>query len=210
MLFASKLKIGLTLMLAVLLLLCFVILFLYLLFVGPIFWISGDPVSARPPGLPTSELLLSETPFPDGWQIDPPSERDISPSQSSRTLGRIGISGNVLQDVFYYRTEKDAAAKFQRYKETEPDTFTAPTEIDYRSPIADEQYLYCGADHRNITGCVAARRYGNYFIYFYFDLDQGYNDGLSSIEEVEPILQALDELVAERLSIPLSIEEANP
>ncbi|MCL4871886.1 MAG: hypothetical protein KJ063_23250 [Anaerolineae bacterium] len=81
--------------------------------------------------------------------------------------------------------------------------FQPPPEISYRSPIADEQYLGCGVDV--VPGCRAGLRYGQYFIYFYFDIDGGKGDGLQ-IEEVEPILRAMDERASLLLGIPLEAE----
>lgn len=195
-----RFKLGLVLVVATLLLSgCF----------GVPYSLSGDPIPVNPPDVPTSDLLLDESPFPSGWQIDlcePYCDRDRFLGESSRTFGRIGIPGHIIQDVFYYRTERDAEAKFQRYDETTG--HSPPPEISYLSPIADEQYLRCGVDKRSgIENCRAARRYGNYFIYFYFDLDQGYDDGLPSIEDVEPILRAMDERVSEQLGIPLPLDD---
>ena len=163
----------------------------------------NDPKPANPRGVPTSELLLDESSFPPEWIIhicQPHCE--ISPSKSSRSFYRIDFPGHVLQDVFYYRTERDAKAKFQRYDETTGGSY--PSGISYLSPIADEQYLRCRISEQNdIKECRVARRYDNYFVYFYFDIDAGYHEGLPSIQDVEPILQALDELIAEQLDIPL-------
>ncbi len=208
MLLTSKLKARLVFVIVVLWLLCFAVPFFYWVFVGPVFWITNDPIPVNPPKTPTGDLLLDEMPFPPEWQIgvcEP--DCNLAPSQSSRTFYRIGFPGHVLQDVFYYRTERDASTKFERYYETGSGTFTVPVKINYYSPIADEQYVYCGIVERNgIKVCQAGRRYGNYFIYFYFDIDTGDNDGLPSTKDIEPILQALDELVSERLDIPLPNE----
>ena len=171
---------------------------------------SSDPVPVNPPGIPTSGLLLDDLSFPPGWKaVNCEPYCDLSLKESSRTFGREGMPGRVVQDVFYYRTERNAEAKFQRYLETTGHSY--PSEINYLSPIADEQYLRCGIVERNdIKICQAARRYGNYFVYLYFDIDMGYDDGLPTIEDVEPILRALDERVSERLDIPFPAEEENP
>jgi hypothetical protein len=98
-----------------------------------------------------------------------------------------------------------AQTKFQTYREVEfrelqsPNrTFRPPPEITYRSPIADEYYLGCGIDE--VPACRAIMRYGNYFIYFYFDIDDGQGDGLK-MEEVEPILRAMDARVTSVLGV---------
>lgn len=166
----------------------------------------GDPVPVEPPDISISDLLLDTASFPPGWQIDSCVPYCSSPpGEASRTFGRIDLAGHIIQDVFYYRTERGAKVKFQRYLETT--SLPSPPELSYQSPIADEQYVQCGIVERNgIKVCQAGRRYGNYFIYFYFDIDTGDNDGFPSTKDIEPILQALDELVSERLDIPLPDE----
>jgi len=126
--------------------------------------------------------------------------------------------------VFYFESEWAAKRKFQRYKETDLtetapvartpfSPFQPPPEITYRSPIADEQYLGCGVDV--VPRCRAGLRYGRYFVYFSFSLDSGYADGRKihssglNLEEIEPILRAMDERVSLLLDIPLEGDE-NP
>ena len=168
------------------------------------FPISGDYAPVNPPNIPTSDLLLDESPFPLGWEFGYCEPNcNISPKESSRDFYSIDVPGNVVQNVLYYRTQRDAEAKFQRSQENLGLSHSYPSEIDYISPIAHEQYLVCGIDKRSgVKNCRSARRYGNYFVEFYFDLDQGFDDGLPSIKDVEPILRALDEQVSEKLGIP--------
>jgi hypothetical protein len=185
-----------------------------------------NPVPAHP--VSTSELLLDEQPFPMGWQAsscDPYCEREERNGQSGRSFFRTGIPGHVIQNVFHYSSERAAHVTFEGYKsmnlsEATPSArepfspFQPPPEISYRSPIADEQYLGCGVDV--VPGCRAGLRYGQYFVYFYFSLESGYvgtrkiqNSGLK-LEEIEPILRAMDERVSLLLDIPLEIEDENP
>lgn len=176
---------------------------------GPILLPFDDPVPVAPSGRPTKELLLDEQPFPPGWQVDPCEPYcDDKLSQSSRSFGRIGIPGHVLQDVFHFQDEQDAQAKHQRYEETTP--HQPPPEIAYRSPIADAQYLRCGIDDpAGVSVCRAGRRYGTYVIYLFFDIDQGLDDGLH-YDEVETILRALDEHISTQLEIPIPIMTSVP
>lgn len=178
----------------------------------------GEPEPTLLPSVPAPALLLDERPFPKGWAVDPcgPNlSRCFRETYATQGLGRIGIAGNALQHVFRFENIAAAKAKFQRVREVdfargrnEPSTeFLPPTEIRYRSPIADEYYLGCGVDI--VPACRVIFRYGNYFIDFYLDLDSylGYGldhegDGLR-IEEVEPILRAMDERAASVLGIPL-------
>jgi hypothetical protein len=89
--------------------------------------------------------------------------------------------------------------------------FLPPPQITYRSPIADEQYLACGVDV--VPACRAGRRYERFFVEFYFSLDGwlwiGFGPEVTGvrIEEVEPILRAMDELVVEQFEMSPSVLE---
>lgn len=138
-----------------------------------------------------------------------------------RSFGIVGIPGHVIQKVLYLGDEKESRAKFRTYRETSfgrstsrsPSTeFVPPPEITYRSPIADEEYLGCGVDV--VPACQALIRYGSYVVYFYFDLDQRMADGVMvetdgglTIEQVEPILRAMDERAAALLGQEAQSEE---
>jgi hypothetical protein len=139
---------------------------------------------------------------------------------TGRSFGIVGIPGHVIQKVLYLGDEKEARAKFRTYRETSfgrstsrsPSTeFVPPPEISYRSPIADEQYLGCGVDV--VPACRAILRYDSYLVYFYFSLDRGSVDGVEveadglTIEQVEPILRAMDERAAALLGQEAHSEE---
>lgn len=161
----------------------------------------GQPAPTPMPAVPAYDWLLNAEPFPERWQADPcdpDCERAERPHNALRTFGIVNVPGHVIQQVFYFGSERSARAKFQRYEETT--SFSTPEEISYRSPIADEQYLRCGVD--KVPACWAGLRYENYFVYFYFDIDGGRGDGLK-IEEIEPILRAIDVRAGELLGIPL-------
>lgn len=171
----------------------------------PVPGVPGDPVPA--PGVPASDLLLDAQPFPAGWEVlpcEPYCDDTEKAGQAERTFHLTGVPGHVIQQMFYFGSENDAEANFQRYEETTP--FSPPPEIAYRSPIADQQYLRCGVDI--VPACWAALRYGNYFVYFYFRLESGYDadgerveaHGLKT-EEVEAILRAMDERAADLLGL---------
>ena len=53
-----------------------------------------------------------------------------------------------------------------------------------------------------VHACRSIFRYGNYFVEFYLEIDDGNGYGLQ-LHEVEPILRAMDERAAELLEIPL-------
>jgi hypothetical protein len=158
----------------------------------------GDPQPVPSVGVPASDLLLDNQPFPLGWIVFPcdPDCGDAERADIARRdfVGPANGPGHALQDVFHFANEDDALAKFKRYEASV--AYSSPLEVTYLSPIADEQFLHCGLDE--ISGCRAGLQYGNYFVYFYFDIDDGEGRGLG-IEEVEPILRAMDERVIELL-----------
>jgi hypothetical protein len=174
----------------------------------------GGPQPVPAPGVAASALLLDASPFPTGWQADPCEphcDRAERSSEARRTFGIVDIPGHVNQTVLHYGSLNSAHAVFESYKGSDLSTstpearspfvpFRIPDEIAYKSPFADEQYLGCGIDV--IPACVAGRRYGQYFVRFFFVIDDGNGEGLK-IGEVEPILRAMDEHYAELFDIAL-------
>ena len=176
----------------------------------------GDQDSTSLPNVPAPELLLDAQPFPKGWEVDPCGpdlRRCYRESYARRDFGRFAIPGSVMQHVYRFANVTAAKAKYQRVREVdfakgrnEPSSeFLPPMEIAYRSPIADEYYLGCGVDI--VPACRVIFRYGHYLIDFYFDLDSYREYGLDSegdglkIEEIEPILRAMDERAAAVLGL---------
>ena len=163
------------------------------------------------PSIPASELILDTKAFPPDWILDP-CEPHCEPEVLSalQSFGIVGIPGHVIQEVLYLGYEDAAHDEFQSFRRAyfgksdtrSPSTdFLPPPEVSYRSPIADEQYLGCGVDV--VPACRAILRYDSYLVYFYFSLDKGFADGKVietdglTIEQVEPILRAMDERVLE-------------
>ncbi len=176
---------------------------------------SGEGAPLPLPNIPAWHLLINADAFPKGWEADPCAPTDrlcFSGTHALRTFGRVEIPGHVIQQAYRFNAVEAAKAKFRRVREVDfrprqpPNLqFAPPSEITYQSPIADEYYFGCGVDR--IPACKAIFRYGNYYIEFYFDLDeyQGYGrdvegDGLK-IEEIEPILRAMDERAAAVLGL---------
>ncbi len=106
-----------------------------------------------------------------------------------------------------YVYESSAQGNFQRAQATnfpqraslEPPFSHSPV-ITYTSPFADQYALGCGVD--TVPACRLYARYGNYFVYMYFDIDAGTGDGLY-VTDVTPILQALDQHMAVYLHMPI-------
>jgi hypothetical protein len=176
----------------------------------------GGPQPVQPPTIPASALLLNAEPFPSGWSVDPcdldcDREGEI---EASRFFVN-GHPGHVLQDVYFYGSVQSAQIVFEAALGSDLSTatpvarapfvpFQPPDEITYRSPIADEQYLGCGIDV--IPACIVGRRYGQYFIRLFIMIDNGNGERLK-IDEIEPILRALDIHVGKLLNIPMENSE---
>ncbi len=181
---------------------------------------SGESAPLPLSNIPAWHLLINADTFPKGWEADPCDSTDrlcFSETHALRTFGRVAIPGHVIQQVYRFNSIEAAQAKFHRVREADfrprqpPNMqFAPPPEITYQSPIADEYYFGCGVDR--VPACEAIFRYGNYYIEFYFDLDEyrGYGldvegDGLK-LEQVEPILRAMDERAATVLGLRLRAE----
>lgn len=161
---------------------------------------TGDPIPVPDSTIPASALLLDSQPFPQGWIVAPcrsPCDREGS-DEALRSFGIVDVAGHVVQQVFHFANERDAQAKFRRYEETT--SFSTPSEITYRSPLADDEYLRCGINV--VPACSAGLRYGEYFVYFYLDIGHGTGEGLE-MQDVEPVLRAMDERVAELFGLPM-------
>ncbi|MFZ0547675.1 MAG: hypothetical protein WAM60_19670 [Candidatus Promineifilaceae bacterium] len=177
----------------------------------------GGPQPVPPSGVPASALLLSAEPFPSGWGVAPCDlDCDLEGDKEAlRYFGIDGRPGHVLQEVYYYGSVESAHTVFESDVNSSLSTatpiarapfvpFQPPNEITYSSPIADEQYLGCGVD---VTPtCVAERRYGQYIVSFYIIVDGGNGEGLK-IEDIEPILRAIDIQVSKLLNIPMKNSE---
>lgn len=169
--------------------------------------ISEEPTPTLLLNVPAWHLLLDTQALPEHWNMDPCtlSRHCFGEVEAYRDFGIVGVPGHVIQNVFRLESVETAQTKFRTYREAnfgprQPPKrqFLPPPEITYRSPLADEYYLGCGVDE--VPACRAIFRYGNYFIYFYFDIDGGKGDGLK-IDQVEPILRAMDARAAEVLGL---------
>lgn len=177
-----------------------------------------------------STVVGEDQAFPEGWSVDP-CNRCEENGESNRIFGLPDTPGHVVQRVFYFAGDGEAAQAFQTYRASDlveathevrrPSTvLRRPPDIAYRSPIADEQYLACGVDVVPI--CRAGLRYGNYFAYFYFALTSRYyfdylepdevgnkasfdRAGLT-LSEVETVLRAMDAHYAELFGVSLPDE----
>lgn len=174
----------------------------------------SNPQPVSPGSVPAHALLLSEESFPQKWGFEPcelPCE-DEGDAKATRFFGVAGQPGHVLQEVHYYGSGESAQTIFESFESIDLSTetpvarrpfvpFQTPDEISYRSPIADDQYLVCGIDVG--AECRVARRYGQYFIYIFILVEDEVGEGGLRIDEIEPILRALDLRVSKLLNIPM-------
>ncbi len=175
--------------------------------------VGTKPVAPPLPIVPAPDLLLDAKPFPQGWQVDPCKPEPCGRGgQAWRYFDRVGMPGHVLQDVYNFGDIEMAKSKYRLYREADftkspppqvPSTdLVAPRDIPYRSPIAEEYYLECGWDIRYV--CRALFRYGQYLVEFSCEIDLGDGVGGLKIQEVEPILRAMDEKASSVLALPLT------
>ncbi len=152
--------------------------------------------------VPTQDLILDTAAFPSSWVVapcEPDCARQYQADESSRTFDRPGAPGQAIQEVYRLASPSAAEAKFELYEGTEfaksrnlPSTeFTPSPEVAYRSPIADQYDVRCGVEQ--VPVCKAIVRYGQYFMYFYFDLDswlwyglENHDDGLAACRREKP------------------------
>jgi hypothetical protein len=179
-----------------------------------------EPTPTSLPDVPAWYLLLETDAFPRDWAADqcgPTDRLCFGETHALRVFGRVGVPGSVIQDVHRFEDGTPAYSMFQRARESDFNRchaprspcgeFLPPAEANYRSPIADEYYLACGVNV--VPACIAIIRYGNYFIEFFINADRGYIDGWEiegnglKVQEVVPILRAMDEHAARVLGIPL-------
>jgi hypothetical protein len=163
---------------------------------------------SRYPIVSATKLLLSIEAFPNSWEINPCTphcDRSEQFGEARRSFIRPHVAGHVIQHVTNYVYERSAHGEFQRalevtFPEPAPDEppFNAAPPISYMSPIADDYHFGCGIDV--VSACRVLARYSNYYVEIYFDIDGGDGDGLE-IREVQPILEALDTLIATQLGI---------
>jgi hypothetical protein len=183
------------------------------------------PTPTSMPNVPTQDLVVDAVAFPSNWVVapcEPDCARQYQDEESSRTFYQEGTPGHAIQVVSRFAGPAAAEAKFELYERTEfsksrhlPSTEFAPSpDIVFRSPIADQYDVRCGVEQ--VPVCKAIARYGQYFVYFYFDLDswlwyglENQGDGLAA-KDIELILRAADELIAARFQIPLSAIQSSP
>jgi hypothetical protein len=160
---------------------------------------------------PVAELLLDEGSFPNGWQIDLEFPQDHLMDPTINHVGRElwnpqkGSAG-ISQSIWRAYSFKDAKEKYSelrqkllfspRFTPSPYDfyvEFRPPSELDYKSQIADEFYMACG--WVVWAYCDVVARYRNYCVELRLDLEANYQehvrDGLT-YAEIETALKVMD------------------
>lgn len=158
---------------------------------------------------PITSLLVDTTGFPSGTTVgkiesplvDGPLDFTGPYQEAGRTLVVGGGWGGVHY-VYRARTARRAAHQYQTLKDIEFRTtpndgpWEPPPQFGYRSSIADQYYLACGNDHGRYT-CRMMAQYEEYYMLLQVPMP-----GMT-FEDLEVVLRAIDERMAECLGKPL-------
>jgi hypothetical protein len=158
------------------------------------------------PAFPTDDLLLDESPFPEGWRAVRPFDPDqrLAAEQTARHLLTskchplmVGAGHEV------YRFYAGARAAAEAYPEQVAFWFSPNVgdwiidpELSYESPVADQFRYGCYIDEDfDSTHCVALGQYEQYVVVLDATLDPDHPDCLR-YTDLEKILIAIDEKMA--------------
>lgn len=185
-------------------------------------WRAGTP----PPGWrsPVGGLLLDETAFPQGWQIDLefPQDKTLDP-----TINHIAQewwnpdegSAGIMQSIWRAHTVEEAMETYEELRQSpvllaeftpSPGDFYVefypPSELRYQSPVADEFYVACGWIVWSY--CEVVARYSNYVVDMRLDLEADHEGRIRrglTYSEIEFAVEAMDAKFAEFLNaLPLA------
>jgi len=177
-----------------------------------------EPTPTPPPGWrsPVSALLVEDNAFPEGWvrEREFPDTPDPTINHVYRQWwGKARGAGAAGQAIWRAYTIEDARKKYTELRQQSmllPDytpspwdfygEFKPPSEIGFRSQIADEFYLACGWLYG--AQCHAIARYRNYVSYLSLDLEaehEGYKMVGLTYTEIESVVRAMDIRFAEAM-----------
>jgi hypothetical protein len=159
--------------------------------------LDGGPVPTPP--FPIESLLVDESVFPEGWTAYEPDEPEdgfglrvgvhYSPPATS-------AGGIALNAVYVARSPEEAAdgygiwAPFWFSDRQGWSAWSAPDDLQYESPVADQFRLGCSReadDGRQV--CQAVGRYGRYVSRFHTFM----NSDTMTLSDLRGILIAIDE-----------------
>ncbi len=173
---------------------------------GPVAYRSPTPTPMLGP--PAQAFIASNEAYPFDWGPLPCESQLCQSGESAYEQSFIPDAqepGQFRQEVFRLDGIEAASTKFATYRRSDfhksgadpqATDFYPPEELPYVSPIADEYYFACGYEFGLVCRMIA--RYRNYFVYFYFDMDDGRGYGLT-FSEVNRILRWLDDQASKLL-----------
>jgi len=158
---------------------------------------------------PIDDLFLTLDDLPAGWQSKsaiPITKADPTINVNSRDWYQVGSSISVYQIIWRASTIENAQTRYVDRIENEfrtPQTpvpsyrtfseFTTPSEISFRSKVADEFYVVCGWS--DLSYCEVVARYRNYVTILRMDAksqcENKTAEGLS-YSEIGKIIMAMD------------------
>lgn len=165
---------------------------------------------------PIDRLLIDESPFPEGWEASDP-DTDFPPL-APWTSGRKEVE--YIDRTYYTPSERGGQAfiRIQRFgnsraaaeeyahkaavafRETEWNTpWTVPVELAFESAVADQYRYACswvGAGELARPECAYVAQYRVYALEFYIGF---YDTSVITYTDLLPILQAIDEQMAQHL-----------
>lgn len=150
-------------------------------------------------GFPVEVLLIDETVFPAGWQPDVtgPNPPPNAPLGHYNSIERIELfflapGGGAFQEIHRFASVRGAVREFNRQRSLSfpsSEAWTAPDELSYQSPAADQFYLACRIDDGTPTMCGAIWRYEEYFVRFNTHMPPDF----MTYADLGRILRAIDE-----------------
>jgi len=157
--------------------------------------------------LPVSGLFVDEYAFPEGWLVEFPEDTVTDPTVNYvyRSWGCGHISGTVDQQIWRAYTTSEAKDKYTELRDSQfqpsrslhPSTtfieFEPPSEISFRSQIADEFYLACG--WWDWAYCQVVARYRNYVVLMRLAREaecEGHVTHGLTYPEIETVVRAMD------------------
>jgi len=172
--------------------------------------LPGEGVPIR--DFPIEAMLIPVRAFPKGWTDDPtgPSAPPLPPLGGYKSIERTEVffyiaNGVATEEIHRFACTRQAADAFASSKHSEfaegefSRGWLPPTELQYRSPIAEQFYLACG-QHGSIRMCRAIGQYQEYFVLFNTHMSPGF----MTYADLEKILRAIDGPMARylRMDIP--------
>ncbi len=172
---------------------------------------------------PVAQLLLDESAFPKGWQIDFESPQDHimdptvnhvyrewwNPAKGSASIAqsiwRAYTVGNAKKGYTELRQSPILLARLTPIPEDFYVEFKPPPELSFQSQVADEFYMACG--WQAWAYCEVVARYRNYIVDLHLSHETEYqgeiNQGLTYVE-MESILKDMDNEFQEFFSSQLT------